>query len=286
MQKFPKRSMSQLPPGARLTPFDGSKIGVLSGQIDRYKGIKIADENIEGDWLVQDRFSDTLKKSLDVYRQEGFRGVWLKLTTEKVHLAGVAAQEHGFKFHHAKDGYVMLTKWLPETMNKLPGFASHYVGVGGLVLDRERQKVLAIQERKPLINDLWKLPGGLVETGESIQEAAIREVWEETGIKTKFVSILGFRELLRYQWGQQDLYFVCLLEPAEGASTAIDVQMPDEIAKADWIPLVSSSIIVNHSINIYCTCRVSSDITSSRKWHRTSAAFSPTLNTSNKARSI
>jgi len=49
-----------------------------------------------------------------------------------------------------------------------------------------------------LINDLWKLPGGLVETGESIQEAAIREVWEETGIKTKFVSILGFRELLRY----------------------------------------------------------------------------------------
>jgi len=52
MQKFPKRLMSKLPPGARLTLFDGTKTGVLSGQIDRYKGIKIADENIQGDWLV------------------------------------------------------------------------------------------------------------------------------------------------------------------------------------------------------------------------------------------
>ena len=62
----------------------------------------------------------------------------------------------------------------------------------------------------------WKLPGGMVETGESIQEAAIREVWEETGVKTKFVSIIGFRELIKYTWGQPDLYFICLLEPVEG----------------------------------------------------------------------
>ena len=45
--------------------------------------------------------------------------------------------------------------------------------------------------------------------------------------------MLGFRELLSYQWGQPDLYFVCLLEPA--GSEAIDVQHEDEIAQADWV---------------------------------------------------
>jgi ADP-ribose pyrophosphatase YjhB (NUDIX family) len=50
----------------------------------------------------------------------------------------------------------------------MPSFATHYIGVGGLVLNKEKTKILAIQEQKPLIEGLWKLPGGLVETGENI----------------------------------------------------------------------------------------------------------------------
>ena len=106
----------------------------------------------------------------------------------------------------------------------MPGFASHYVGVGGLVLSKDKSKLLCIQERKSPTDSgpVWKLPGGLVEAGESIEQAVNREVWEETGVKTNFVSILGFRELLKYQWGQQDLYYVCMLEPKDGDET-IDI---------------------------------------------------------------
>ena len=61
--------------------------------------------------------------------------MWLKLEKKNMHLAGVAVQDAGFTMHHAKDDYLMMTQWLPRDQpNKMPGFASHYVGVGGLVL--------------------------------------------------------------------------------------------------------------------------------------------------------
>ena len=51
-----------------------------------------------------------------------------------------------------------------------------------------------------------------MDPGESIQEGVAREVWEETGVKAKFDSIIGFKEQLAYRFGQPDLYFVCLLK--------------------------------------------------------------------------
>lgn len=93
----------------------------------------------------------------------------------------------------------MLTKWLDESSeSRLPGFATHYIGVGGMVINKERTKLLCIQEQRPLSPGQWKLPGGLVETGESIEQASIREVWEETGVKCKFSSVIGFKELMGY----------------------------------------------------------------------------------------
>ena len=137
----------------------------------------------------------------------------------------------------------------------MPAFASHYVGVGGLVFNQDKTKMLAIQEQVQLTNkELWKLPGGLVEVGESIGESVEREVWEETGIKAKHVGVLAFRELLKFHFSQQDMYFICLLELID--SEKIEIQMEDEIAAAQWVPLVSSNIhlitlILQDKINEY-----------------------------------
>jgi 8-oxo-dGTP pyrophosphatase MutT (NUDIX family) len=111
----------------------------------------------------------------------------------------------------------MLTKWVPEdSAENLPIFASHTVGVGGLVLSSCNEKILVIQERVQRhlgYGKHWKLPGGLLDPkGEIIAEGCQREVWEETGIKAQFKGILGFRELREWGlWGQPDLYFACLL---------------------------------------------------------------------------
>ena len=51
-------------------------------------------------------------------------------------MLGAALMQGGFRLHHAKDDYVLVTKWLPEGVeSKIPEFASHYVGVGGLVFN-------------------------------------------------------------------------------------------------------------------------------------------------------
>lgn len=40
----------------------------------------------------------------------------------------------------------------------------------------------------------------------------MREVYEETGIKTEFKEILAFRETKDYRYGNSDIYYVALLE--------------------------------------------------------------------------
>ena len=54
------------------------------------------------------------------------------------------------------------------------------VGVGALVVKDNR--VLMIKRGKSPSKGMWSIPGGRVELGETLQEAAEREVLEETGI--------------------------------------------------------------------------------------------------------
>ena len=54
------------------------------------------------------------------------KGIWLKIPLSHAELVAAAAQ-HGFVYHHAEPTYVMMTRWLPQTENKLPAHSTHQV---------------------------------------------------------------------------------------------------------------------------------------------------------------
>ena len=54
------------------------------------------------------------------------------------------------------------------------------VAIGAVVFNNNR--VLLVRRGQPPSEDLWAIPGGSVEIGETLQEAAEREILEETGI--------------------------------------------------------------------------------------------------------
>ena len=52
-------------------------------------------------------------------------------------------------------------------------------------------KIIFIRRKNPPYKGSWALPGGFVEYGETVEDAVIREVKEETGIKIKIRELLG-----------------------------------------------------------------------------------------------
>jgi 8-oxo-dGTP pyrophosphatase MutT (NUDIX family) len=68
-------------------------------------------------------------------------------------------------------------------------------------------------------------------SGEEISNAAIRETFEETGVRCKFESLLTFRHMHKYRHGLSDLYFICLLQPITEEINMCEI----EIADCKWV---------------------------------------------------
>lgn len=56
------------------------------------------------------------------------------------------------------------------------------VGVGAIIIDKDRRRVLLVKRGREPALGRWSLPGGLVDVGETLTEALRREVLEETGL--------------------------------------------------------------------------------------------------------
>lgn len=199
----------------------------FKGRLDRYNGV-IVDSSEEP--CKSDLFSNRLRASIKRWMEENRRTIWFRVSLAQSEWIPILTTE-GFKFHHAKEENVMLYRWLPEDeTSNIPPYAHTNLGVGAFVLNEKTNEILVIKE-KTIKTPMWKLPGGYVEPGEDLCDAAEREVLEETGIKTKFKCLIAFRHGHQYAFGCSDLYMIACLIPL-----TFDIKKCDrEISECTWM---------------------------------------------------
>ena len=205
------------------------QIELLNGKEDSYGGVTVEVER----HMDTDVFVPLLKASLSQWKLRGKKGIWIKLPIKHAHLVESVVKE-GFRYHHAESDYLMLVHWISDDKDTIPANASHRIGIGAFVVN-ENKEVLVVQEISGRFKGtgVWKLPTGVVDEGEDICKAAIREVKEETGIETEFKEILAFRQSHKSFFNKSDLFFVCMLQPC---SSHIEREIT-EIAEVKWMSI-------------------------------------------------
>ncbi|KAI4456690.1 nudix hydrolase related [Holotrichia oblita] len=209
-----------------MTEANETPLAVFKGMNDRYNGIIVSSDMEKCD---SDEFSIKLQESLKQWIEKNRRGIWFKVFLNQSHWVPHLIT-NGFKYHHAREEYVMLYRWLPEgeTCN-IPPYAHTSIGVGSVVVN-DNNEILVVSEKYRFFEH-WKLPGGYVEPGENLIDAAVREVMEETGIKTEFLSLLSFRHAHGGIFDCSDMYVVVALK-----ALTTDLKKCDrELADCAWM---------------------------------------------------
>jgi len=100
-----------------------------------------------------------------------------------------------------------------------------------IVRDR---KVLIVRRARPPARGLYTLPGGGVEVGETLVEAVVREVREETALVVEPVALAGYREAIaRDDDGRIERHFVIL--PFAARWIAGEAMLGHELSEAMWL---------------------------------------------------
>ena len=130
---------------------------------------------------------------------------------------------------------------VPERYN-----TGYNVGVGGAVVHEEKLLMVRRASRRGRGN--WQVPGGFIEPDETMEQAVIREVLEESGVKAEVKGVLGIRNRCDPDVNNS-LYVVMLLHPLDINPQPDNHEVDragfftlDEIRRLEQVPAINLEI--------------------------------------------
>lgn len=125
-----------------------------------------------------------------------------------------------------------------------------------LIYDEENEQVLMVYNKDV---DSWSMPGGAVEDDETLEQAAIREVKEETGLLVEISDVVAVNECL-FKRKNEHAIFITFRAKITGGK--ISIESPNEISKIIWMDIPTADKLMPyhkcgvskliHNSSIYC----------------------------------
>jgi 8-oxo-dGTP diphosphatase len=105
------------------------------------------------------------------------------------------------------------------------------VGVGAIIIEHDR--VVLVRRGNPPLAGEWSIPGGVLEVGETLRQAAVREALEETGLRVEVGELLGVYDRVLRDADERTRYHYVLIDFL-CRRIAGEFEAADDAAEARW----------------------------------------------------
>ncbi len=104
----------------------------------------------------------------------------------------------------------------------------------GAIVQHEGALLLVKRDREPA-RGLWSLPGGRVQPGESLNEAVVREIREETGLEVSVDGLCGIAERIVHDDEGEVAFHYVILDFYATPHGSTELKPGDDASDARWV---------------------------------------------------